>query len=313
MLPSPVIVGGAVESLFARVSATNVLRRLLIDRGMRACMIGESNQMMAKDVDALWERFFPEPNVDNFLNATTGGAINDEYNVHFKGEGYARSGLELTAEMTAALLNLLALKPTDRFVDLGSSEGRVPLAAAMLTPVGRAIGIELSPARHVLALAARERLHAADEPAPPWAPVVGDFLEASVLSEALPALPEAPRDVIWCAVQARQGRKISARLLEAVHEHRRRMGGGAPTRLLLAGFALPDKSPGAHLHCAHVFVRAASSDGGSPPSTASDGEDSCATIALSDIDRVVPLFCSTTRSKNPGPRMVLEYHVHDAT
>ena len=312
------IVGAAAEALYRRISASKTLQRQLMDGRLHAVMVGDDMTQTAHSVATLWRRTFPEIEGARGAEYTMGDvlmegdAVQDEYKEHFEAAGYARSGLELTAEVTAALLSVLALESTDRFVDLGSSEGRVPLAAAVHSPVRSAVGIELSPSRHVLATAALARIRtlAADGgPVPAWEPFVGDFLDEGVLSAALPLPAGTPplREVIWCAVQARQGRKIASDLLTAVHAHRRRAGvGGAPTRLLLAGFGLPDKAPGAILHCAHVFVRHVADEvaevaDAMPPTF----------IQLDDLTRVIPLFCSEHRSNNPGPRLVLEYHVHD--
>lgn len=70
---------------------------------------------------------------------------------------------ELMPTATLRLLAQLELRPRDHFVDLGSGLGKVVLLAAMTTAVGRALGVELSPARvavaeRVLSRARRERI-----------------------------------------------------------------------------------------------------------------------------------------------------------
>ena len=64
---------------------------------------------------------------------------------------------ELQPTATLKLLEYLKLRRRDVFVDLGSGAGKVALAAAMYTNVGRARGIELSEERHALACEARDR------------------------------------------------------------------------------------------------------------------------------------------------------------
>ncbi|WP_181233395.1 hypothetical protein [Enhygromyxa salina] len=70
---------------------------------------------------------------------------------------------ELRPTATIRLLARLGLGRRDQFVDLGSGLGKVVLLAAMTTPVGRALGVELSATRvdvaaRVLAQAQRERV-----------------------------------------------------------------------------------------------------------------------------------------------------------
>ncbi|PRP90526.1 Histone methylation protein DOT1 [Enhygromyxa salina] len=70
---------------------------------------------------------------------------------------------ELMPTATIRLLAQLELGRRDHFVDLGAGLGKVVLLAAMTTKVGRARGVELSPARvaiaeQALARAKRERI-----------------------------------------------------------------------------------------------------------------------------------------------------------
>ncbi|WP_165703970.1 hypothetical protein [Enhygromyxa salina] len=70
---------------------------------------------------------------------------------------------ELRPTATIRLLAQLGLSRRDQFVDLGSGLGKVVLLAAMTTPVGRALGVELSATRvavaaRVLATAQREHV-----------------------------------------------------------------------------------------------------------------------------------------------------------
>jgi SAM-dependent methyltransferase len=70
---------------------------------------------------------------------------------------------ELMPTATIRMLAQLGLGRRDQFVDLGSGLGKVVLLAAMTTPVGRALGVELAATRvsvaaRVLAQAQHERL-----------------------------------------------------------------------------------------------------------------------------------------------------------
>jgi SAM-dependent methyltransferase len=58
---------------------------------------------------------------------------------------------ELQPAATLKLLERLELSRGDRFFDLGAGIGKVALLAAMATPVGRSVGVELSGTRIALA------------------------------------------------------------------------------------------------------------------------------------------------------------------
>lgn len=55
---------------------------------------------------------------------------------------------EIMPAATVQLVEALKLGPRDTFVDLGSGVGKVVVAAAMASKVGRAIGVELALDRH---------------------------------------------------------------------------------------------------------------------------------------------------------------------
>ena len=92
--------------------------------------------------------------------STTPPHFKDEYFGIFQPRGYDIAGLELEPRSIAMLLSLLRLSPADRFLDLGSASGRLVLATALLTPVGHAAGVELSPSRTADAQQALARLSA---------------------------------------------------------------------------------------------------------------------------------------------------------
>lgn len=80
------------------------------------------------------------------------------------GEGASAYG-ELPARSAARLLRWLAPTPADALFDLGSGTGKLVVQAVCTTPVGRAVGVELSPFRHRVALEALGRLLARLDPA----------------------------------------------------------------------------------------------------------------------------------------------------
>lgn len=75
------------------------------------------------------------------------------------GKGAAVYG-EVTHDGALRLFQALRLGPDDVFYDLGSGIGTLPLLAAVATPVGRAVGVELSSYRHGVAAQNLARLAA---------------------------------------------------------------------------------------------------------------------------------------------------------
>ncbi len=67
---------------------------------------------------------------------------------------------EIMPAATLQMLDDLALGPEDTFVDLGSGVAKVVLAAAIGTPVRRAVGVELAADRHERALSVVEQARA---------------------------------------------------------------------------------------------------------------------------------------------------------
>ena len=121
-----------------------------------------------------------------------------EYTTLYKANHYSTMGHELDAESCLWLLSVLNLSRDDRFCDLGSSLGRLPLAVALLTPACSVAGVELSPSRHALALRAQHRLMVADCADAALAERLtfqqGDLVDGGT------QLPEST--VVWCAVGA---------------------------------------------------------------------------------------------------------------
>ena len=268
-----------------------------------ACVLGAETDAVAASVQRLWSHAFDDD------TSMSDAKRRLEFIEFYQKQEYCSEGLEVSAETVAGVLALLRLQPVDCFVDLGSSEGRLPLAVAALSPspLDAAVGIELSPWRHARACTALARV------APSGSAVDlhrGDFLDAEVLSRALQAARprRAPQHAhtFWCGVRARQGRRVGPRLLDAVKQGVSQKSGGAAAtaRLLVAGFALGRPEPALDLHAAYVFVRA---------SAASE-------LSMGRVDALLPLFESGQAPRGgrptgstPGPRLVLEYHLHSCS
>jgi hypothetical protein len=239
-----------------------------------ACVLGETDAATAS-VQRLWSHAF----ADDIRMSSAKRQL--EFVELYQKHEYCAEGLELSAEAVAGVLALLRLQRVDCFVDLGSSEGRLPLAVAALAtpPLEAAVGIELSPWRHARACTAIGRV------APSCSALAlhqGDFLEGELLSRALQAARphSAPQHAhphahqpqhaparsytFWCGLRARQGRRVGRRLLDAVQRGVSQKSGGAAatTRLLVAGFPLGRPGPALQLHAAYVFVRAAALQSG---------------------------------------------------
>jgi hypothetical protein len=75
---------------------------------------------------------------------------------------------EILPQGSARMLRWLQLSPMDVLFDLGSGTGRLPLQAVATTSVGRAVGVELCPRRHGIAVLAknawRKRMPSEDVP-----------------------------------------------------------------------------------------------------------------------------------------------------
>lgn len=65
---------------------------------------------------------------------------------------------EITDKGVQMLIHELNPKKSDVFYDLGSGGGRMVLKMYLDSPIHRAVGIELSPTRHAIALKAQEKL-----------------------------------------------------------------------------------------------------------------------------------------------------------
>ncbi len=101
------------------------------------------------------------------------------------GTGTATYG-EITVAGAARLLRWFAPTPTDMICDLGSGTGKFILQAASTTDVGLALGIEISPHRHAVAVAARARLAVArPETGPRVRLELADFAEVDLSAVTL--------------------------------------------------------------------------------------------------------------------------------
>lgn len=87
---------------------------------------------------------------------------------------------EILPAASLALLIAADLGPADVFVDLGSGTGKVVILAALCTPVGRALGIELSETRAAVSLEAICKAELQGR----CAVFAEDFLKAPCLAEA---------------------------------------------------------------------------------------------------------------------------------
>ena len=88
-----------------------------------ACVLGETDADAAS-VQRLWSHAFADD------IRMSGAKRQLEFVELYQKHEYCAEGLELSAEAVAGVLALLRLQRVDCFVDLGSSEGRLPLAVA---------------------------------------------------------------------------------------------------------------------------------------------------------------------------------------
>jgi SAM-dependent methyltransferase len=125
--------------------------------------------------------------------------------------------------VAAAMLTLAALAPGERFVDLGAGDGRVLLHAVQHFDAGSAVGYELDPAVHALALAHVAARLGDSALAARVSVVCGDARDADVAGAHVVALYLLP-----------EGHAAMAPLLAA------RLPRGCGTRVVAHGWPLPD-------------------------------------------------------------------------
>ena len=162
-------------------------------------------------------------------------------------EGYG----EVTSHATTALLRLLPLSPEDdAFYDLGAGAGRVVTQLALLGY--RAVGIELSPTRHAVAVEALRRV-----PAPHRGEARQDDLLGADLMDATVAFVAGL--LFDDAFMRRLGRKLEALPRLRAIATLRPFPPDAWARLQAAGFA--ERGAGHDLACTwgtatvYVYVR----------------------------------------------------------
>ena len=237
---------GMLRLVLSNAMCSKKARQALSDK---LILVGDSpscNSAAARVAEAC-EHVYDEHSPASAFSATP-KHFKDEYFSIFQPLGYDIAGLELKPRTAAMLLSLLQLKPSDHFVDLGSAGGRLVLTAALLSPVGRATGVELSPSRVEDARRALGRLASVNGPA--WAQsmqltervslVQGDLFEANLDGAT----------VVWCAIRPVSGRRLATRLLSQL---RRTIPPGGSMRVLLPAFLLPSDEPGVTLRGGYVF------------------------------------------------------------
>ena len=134
--------GRSVTAIAKNIGASRRLHKHLSQRTM-ACFVGtEALDAAATEVDRFWERAYYRddgPSRDEPVHTTAwapahqpqaatqvhrkSAAEVDEFFEHFRPYHYSNAGQEMNAHAVAALVSLMNLSSSDRFIDLGSSEG----------------------------------------------------------------------------------------------------------------------------------------------------------------------------------------------
>ena len=138
--------GPSVVDVSRNIGASRRLQERLQDR-IIACFVGTTaTDAAATEIDHLWERAYCVENESSGVGHvhTTAwapahqpqaatqvhqkSAVDlDEFFEHFLPHHYSNAGQEMNAHAVACLLGLMNLQASDRFVDLGSSEGNTLL------------------------------------------------------------------------------------------------------------------------------------------------------------------------------------------
>ena len=129
-------------------------KHLAMEPGWNLQVVERDDELVAP-ATSLLQRLWGDENASSTECAETRKA---EYLSLYQPQGYHAQGAELRADIVIRLLTVLQLSADDFFIDLGSSRGGLPLAAALFTQVGTACGIEISPSRHRLASDLHKRL-----------------------------------------------------------------------------------------------------------------------------------------------------------
>lgn len=152
---------GLFDAAMSNAGASKRTRRALRDRLWLVQDSSPGVRVSAARLNQLFSHAYagidssPPPSAHE--HSSTGREHMEEYFQHFQPRGYSIAGAELREETTCRLLALLQLSPSDVFVDLGSSTGRLALAAALMSPA-RVLGVELSPSRHKQSVLAASQL-----------------------------------------------------------------------------------------------------------------------------------------------------------
>jgi len=253
-----------------------------------------------------------------------------EWRDHFGPRGYSMASCELNLEVGAAMLvDVLRLQPHDRFVDLGSSRGRLVLLAACGSDADEIAGVEMSPRRHKEACSALQQLRETNPHAAERIHLTqGDLLEA----------PLDRYTVIYCAVQPSHARKIMGDFLRALRQKHVAQAAAAATRnqsvtvrVLCAGFDLPLNVAGTtpSLRRCYIFGPLTSHRAGEPavrgsalygtrgegPRTVLEYEVlvslSDSEPATSESDEARRAVAASTAHSEPGPANIVDTTVRD--
>ena len=117
---------------------------------------------------------------------------------------------EITPSGFSTLAKRLALGPADKFVDLGSGDGKTVFQAALEYEVASAVGIELAESRHRRAEQARLELGAA---AARIRFVCADCASATAAAELAPPADDGAAAVVVWVSNLLFGAELNARVL----------------------------------------------------------------------------------------------------
>ena len=223
-----------------------------------------------------------------------------EYEALFKAEKLSPSNNEIPLDVCCALLRGLRLKPSDRFMDLGSARGRLVFAAAATAGCTICGGAELSPSDHTAAGAAFLRMvKECSYGGPPPQLYCCDLRSA----------PLRDFNVFYCAIRGDASRprvvsELVARMLEAPLPE----ATCPPRRLILAGFGIDLQGTpfASRVKLVKVYaLRASTTDGMATPSAGAVVSDSVAANGTTEVvTEPLALY-----GDSQGPRFLLEYAV----
>lgn len=230
-------------------------------------------------------------------------AAGEEYNKLYRPYRYSRSGEEMSGKNVFRVArDIFRLSPGEKFVDLGSSEGKLAMFVALATDASVVAGVELSSSRTRKAKDALARLSISrPDIASRLCYLHGDIYRTTLPDEeeeSSVSVDLSSYNVLYCAVRPLSVKHSKGELISRLlSDHRKRYArekgsSDRHVRLYTAGFDLES--------IANVTVTLQGGHSILPEGFLEGWDGNVSNVALGDV---VALY----GKRNQGPRVFLEY------